>query len=99
MTIRLRIGIVAPVLANAPLEKVTVTLMPIAMQVFTAAVIIVCSITRMEIAHGDHQRIVALLMVSSTHTPYTHTHKSTNTYMYYRILLESIITYTLFRGT
>ena len=31
MAIRLPIGIVAPVLANAPSEEVTVTLMPIAM--------------------------------------------------------------------
>ena len=73
MAIRLPIGIVAPVQPPAASEEATVTLMPIAMQVFTAAVIIVCSITRMEIAHGDHQRIVALLMVSSTHTIHTYT--------------------------
>jgi hypothetical protein len=62
MAIRLPIGIVAPVQPPAASEEVTVTLMPIAMQVFTVVVIIACSITHMEIAHGDHQLIVALIM-------------------------------------
>ena len=80
MAIRLPIVIVAPVQPPAASEEATVTLMPIAMQVFTVVVIIACSITHMEIAHGDHQLIVALIMVSRTHT-HTYTHNSTAIYM------------------
>ena len=64
MALRLPIGIVVPMLTHASKEKVIVTLIPIAKEIFSVALIIAWSIIQPKIVIEIHQLIVAVQLVS-----------------------------------